>query len=108
MDMELKYGINAVRALEGEIGKTSREILTEGVNPADISFGTTLIWAGLLWKDSTLTVDQVGEELDKEEGLYLEAVTKAMRLFGASFKRILGRQFFDAADPAEEDESEKN
>ena len=89
MDLEFKYGINAIRALVRETGKTPPEIMME-FDPRDIDLGVTLIWAGLLWKKKGLTVDQVGDMLDAEEGSYFEAITKAMEVLIESFKRSFG------------------
>ncbi len=116
MDLEFKYGINAIRALVRETGKTPPEIMESGFDPRDIDLGVTLIWAGLLWKKKGLTVDQVGDMLDAEEGAYFEAITKAIDALIESFKRSFGiknvvsdlGEALSALDEALEPEPEKN
>lgn len=87
---ELKYGVNAIRALLKETGKTPAQILEGGFDPRDMEFGVALVWAGMLWQDKSLTVEKVGDMLDAEEGLYFTSVTKAVNGLVTSFKRSFG------------------
>lgn len=87
MKLDIKYGINAVRAVIKATGKTPSEILRDGFKGDDLELGTTLIWAGLLHQDKNLTTEQVGDWLDSEEGLYVKAVTEAASGFIATFNR---------------------
>lgn len=98
---KLQYGINAIRALVKETGKTPPEILESGFDPRDIEFGVALIWAGLLWQDKSLTLEQVGDLLDEaEDGAYFELVTLAVNGLVASFQRSFGIQE-EAGEPEE-------
>ena len=103
---EFKYGVNAIRAIIRATGKTPQEILIKKEALAtDMEIGTVIIWAGMLWKKKTLTVDEVGDMLDAEEGLYIEALKEAFSAFVFAFNRM----FVPAAVPAEDESgTEKN
>lgn len=101
---ELKFGVNAIRALLKETGKTPAQILEGGFDPRDMEFGVALVWAGMLWQDKSLTVEKVGDMLDAEEALYFTSVTKAVNGLVASFKRSFGIK----EEEAEAEEPEKN
>jgi hypothetical protein len=87
---ELKYGVNAMRALQEKIKKTPADILIDGFDGRDMELGVAIIWAGMLWNNRTLTVDEVGDILDSEEKLYVDALSEAVPKFISSFKRVLG------------------
>ena len=87
---EFRYGVNGIRALLRATGKTPGEIFGGGFDPRDVEFGCTLVWAGLLWQDRNLTIDQVGDWLDEEEHLYVDAVKEGLARFLDSFKRCFG------------------
>lgn len=87
---ELKYGVNAMRALQEKIRKTPADILTDGFDGRDMELGTSIIWAGMLWNNRDLTLDEVGDLLDSEEKLYVDALGEAVTKFLASFKRVYG------------------
>ena len=87
---ELKYGVNALRALQEKIGRSPADILTGGFDGRDMELGTSIIWAGMLWNNRSLTLDEVGDLLDSEEKLYVNALSEAVPKFLASFKRTLG------------------
>ena len=46
---ELKYGVNAIRALIKATGRTPDQFLGENFKALDMELGTTIIWAGMLW-----------------------------------------------------------
>ena len=87
MKLDIKYGINAVRAVIKATGKTPSEIFQNAFKGDDFEMGTILIWAGLLHQDKNLTIEQVGDWLDTEEGLYIKAVTEAVKKFMEAFNR---------------------
>ena len=87
---ELKYGVNAMRALQEKIKKTPADILTDGFDGRDMELGVAIIWAGMLWNNRDLTLDEVGDLLDSEEKLYVDALGEAVLKFLASFKRVYG------------------
>lgn len=87
---ELKYGVNALRALQEQIGKSPADVLTGGFDGRDMELGTSIIWAGMLWNNRDLTLDEVGDLLDSEEKLYIDALGEAVPKFLASFKRVFG------------------
>ena len=87
---ELKYGVNALRALQEKIGRSPADILTGGFDGRDMELGTSIIWAGMLWQNHDLTIDEVGDILDSEERLYIDALGEAVPKFLASFKRVFG------------------
>jgi len=87
---ELKYGVNAMRALQEKIRKTPADILINGFDGRDMELGTSIIWAGMLWQNHDLTIDEVGDILDSEERLYIDALGEAVPKFLASFKRVFG------------------
>jgi hypothetical protein len=87
---ELRYGVNAMRALQEKIRKTPADILINGFDGRDMELGVSIIWAGMLWNNRALTVDEVGDILDSEEKLYVNALSEAVPKFLASFKRTLG------------------
>jgi hypothetical protein len=60
----LKYGFNAIAELEEYYGKGIFSI----VNEDSIGFNTvrSILWAGMLWKNSQLKVNHVGAMLEKE------------------------------------------
>lgn len=86
-ERKFKYGLNSIRALVRETGKTPQEILEGGFDPRDVEFGVLLVWAALIWQDRNLAVDQVGDWLDSEEGLYLDAAQEAINALLEGFKR---------------------
>lgn len=43
---ELKYGVNAMRALQEKIGRSPADIITDGFDGRDMELGTSIIWAG--------------------------------------------------------------
>jgi len=104
-EMELKYGINSIRALIRETGKTPMEIMQNGFDPSDFELGITLIWAGLLWTNRKVTPDIVGQWFDDEPEAYLPAVTEAVQTFLHAFQRSLGVKPEEAQD---EETDEKN
>lgn len=85
---ELKYGVNAIRALIKATGRTPDQFLGENFKALDMELGTTIIWAGMLWQNKSLTVDEVGDMLDAESGLYAEAFGEAAKKFIESFNRL--------------------
>lgn len=87
---ELKYGVNALRALQEQIGKSPADVLTGGFDGRDMELGTSIIWAGMLWNNRDLTLDEVGDLLDSEEKLYIDALGEAVPKFLSSFKRVFG------------------
>ena len=87
---ELKYGVNALRALQEKVKKSPADILTGGFDGRDMELGVTIIWAGMLWQNHDLTIDEVGDILDSEEKLYIDALGEAVPKFLASFKRVFG------------------
>ena len=87
---ELKYGVNALRALQEKIGKSPADVLTGGFDGRDMELGTSIIWAGMLWNNRDITLDEVGDLLDSEEKLYIDALGEAVPKFRASFKRVFG------------------
>ncbi len=86
---ELKYGVNAIRALIKATGRTPDQFLGENFKALDMELGTTIIWAGMLWQNKSLTVDEVGDMLDAESGLYAEAFGEAAKAFIEAFNRLL-------------------
>jgi hypothetical protein len=103
---EFKYGVNAIRAFVRAAGKTPDEIFGGGFDPRDMEFGCTLVWAGLLWQDRNLTIDQVGNWLDEEEHLYVDAVKDALASFLDGFKRCFGSA--ETGEDASGEPEEKN
>lgn len=99
-----KYGLNGIRALVRETGKTTQEILEGGFDPRDVELGILLVWGALIWQDRNLTVDQVGEWLDAEEGLYVDAAQEAMNALLEGFRRTFRLQKTNI----ETEEPEKN
>ena len=95
---ELKYGVNALRALQEKIGRSPADILTDGFDGRDMELGTSIIWAGMLWNNRDLTLDEVGDLLDSEEKLYVDALEEAVLKFLASFKRVFGLPDADAEE----------
>ena len=95
---ELKYGVNAMRALQEKIRKTPADILINGFDGRDMELGTSIIWAGMLWNNRDLTLDEVGDLLDSEEKLYIDALGEAVPKFLASFKRVFGLPDADAEE----------
>ncbi len=90
-DREIKYGVNAIRAFLNTTGKTPQDIINGVVGEVgNIELGVTLIWAGLLHEDKSLTIDQVGDWLDEEDGLYFKAAQEAAKFFMLAFKRVFG------------------
>lgn len=89
-EMELKYGINSIRALIRETGKTPMQLMQDGFDPSDFELGITLIWAGLLWTNRKVTPDIVGQWFDDDPEAYLPAITEAMQTFLHAFQRSLG------------------
>jgi len=87
---ELKYGVNAMRALQEKVRKTPADILINGFDGRDMELGVSIIWAGMLWNNRGLTLDEVGDLLDSEEKLYIDALGEAVPKFLASFKRVFG------------------
>ena len=87
---ELKYSVNALRALQEKIGKSPADIITDGFDGRDMELGVAIIWAGMLWNNRDLTPDEVGDLLDSEEKLYVDALGEAVLKFLASFKRVYG------------------
>ena len=85
---ELKYGVNAIRALIKATRKTPDQFLGENFKVLDMELGTTIIWAGMLWQNKNLTVDEVGDMLDTENGLYAEAFGEAAKKFMEAFNRL--------------------
>ena len=85
---ELKYGVNAIRALIKATGRTPDQFLGENFKALDMELGTTIIWAGMLWQNKSLTVDEVGDMLDAESGLYAEAFGEAAKAFIEAFNRL--------------------
>lgn len=86
---ELKYGVNAIRALIKATGRTPDQFLGENFSALDMELGTTIIWAGMLWQNKSLTVDEVGDLLDAESGLYAEAFGEAAKKLIEAFNRLL-------------------
>lgn len=103
-ERKFKYGLNSIRALVRETGKTPQEILEGGFDPRDVEYGVLLVWAALIWQDRNLTVDQVGDWLDAEDGLYVEAAQEAINALLEGFRRT----FRLASIVAEGEEPEKN
>ncbi len=95
---ELRYGVNAMRALQEKIRKTPADILINGFDGRDMELGTSIIWAGMLWNNRDLTLDEVGDLLDSEEKLYIDALGEAVPKFLASFKRVFGLPDADAEE----------
>ncbi len=95
---ELKYGFNAMRALQEKIRKTPADILINGFDGRDMELGVSIIWAGMLWNNRDLTLDEVGDLLDSEEKLYIDALGEAVPKFLASFKRVFGLPDADAEE----------
>ena len=95
---ELRYGVNAMRALQEKIRKTPADILINGFDGRDMELGTSIIWAGMLWNNRGLTLDEVGDLLDSEEKLYIDALGEAVPKFLASFKRVFGLPDADAEE----------
>lgn len=87
---ELKYGVNALRALQEKTGRSPADIITDGFDGRDMELGTSIIWAGMLWNNRDLTLDEVGDLLDSEEKLYVDTLEEAVLKFLASFKRVYG------------------
>jgi hypothetical protein len=87
---ELKYGVNALRALQEKIGRPPADIITDGFDGRDMELGVAIIWAGMLWNNRDLTLDEVGDLLDSEEKLYVDALGEAVLKFLASFRRVYG------------------
>lgn len=103
-ERKFKYGLNSIRALVRETGKTPQEILEGGFDPRDVEFGIALVWAALIWQDRNLTVDQVGDWLDAEDGLYVDASQEAINALLEGFRRT----FRLAKINVEDEEPEKN
>ena len=103
---EYKYGVNAIRAIIRATGKTPHEILNmKEALATDMEIGPVIIWAGMLWKQKTLTIDAVGDMLDLEDGLYIEALREAFSAFVFAFNRM----FVPVTVPAEDESgTEKN
>jgi hypothetical protein len=105
-EMELKYGINSIRALIRETGKTPMQIMNDGFDPSDFELGITLIWAGLLWTNRKITPDVVGQWFDAEPEAYVPAITEAVQVFMSAFTRSLGVK--PDEEEADEDPEAKN
>ena len=95
---ELRYGVNAMRALQEKIRKTPADILINGFDGRDMELGTSIIWAGMLGNNRGITLDEVGDLLDSEEKLYIDALGEAVPKFLASFKRVFGLPDADAEE----------
>ena len=52
----------------------------------------------MLWNNRDLTLDEVGDLLDSEEKLYIDALGEAVPKFLASFKRVFGLPDADAEE----------
>jgi len=87
-EVELKYGVNAIRALIRETKQTPLQIMQGGFDPSDLELGISMIWAGMLWSNKKITPDMVGDWIENAEpGAYLEAVTEAVQGFTVAFTR---------------------
>lgn len=104
-EREIKFGVNALRTLLVTRNQSPDEIIANGADIRDIELGVTLVWAGLLHEDRTLTLDQVGDWLDEEEGLYFQAAQAAAVAFMAAFKRSFG---LSSKEPDEQETPPKN
>lgn len=100
-EMELKYGVNSIRALIRETGKTPMQLMQDGFDPSDFELGITLIWAGLLWTNRKVTPDIVGQWFDDDPEAYLPAITEAMQTFLHAFQRSLGVKSEDQEEEPE-------
>lgn len=81
-ERHLKFGLRALRAIEEKTGKSALGgVFWEGKNPSTDDF-TTLIWAGLLHEDKTLTIDQVIDLVDEHSSIpeLLAALSKAYKV----------------------------
>lgn len=93
---EFKYGVNAIRALISATGKTPAEIINMKEALAyDMEVGASIIWAGMVWNNKNLTIDEVGDLLDSGEGLYVEALKEAFGSLVTAFNRL----FIPPAEP---------
>lgn len=104
-EYELKYTVNAIRALIKETGKTPAEILQNGFDPTDFELGVKLIWGALLHANPKLKPDTVGDWLEMSEGVYSEAVTAAATALMAAFQKQFG---VEAGVDEEAEEDAKN
>lgn len=89
--MTLKFGLLSLRAMERDMGISFPQMI-EAINGGRVGIDILLsiIWAGLLWENRDLTVEQVGEWLDKESGENLETImSTAANEFVASFDHLL-------------------
>lgn len=89
--MTLKFGLLSLRAMERDMGIPFPQMIV-AINSGHMGIDILLsiIWAGLLWQNRTLTVEQVGEWLDAEDGESLEQImTTAANEFVASFEHLL-------------------
>lgn len=90
MKTEIRYGINAIRELLRATGRTPGDIFTEGFDPRDVDFGLSIIWAGLLWQNRDLTVVEVGDFCDEQDGRYVALIGEATEKLIAAFRRSFG------------------
>ncbi|MDR1943970.1 MAG: gene transfer agent family protein [Synergistaceae bacterium] len=102
-DYEIHYGQNALCAIEDAADMT---ILDFGARFASTTFrfgdARILVWAGMLAKRRSITLEEVGDLLDDGRENAGEAIAACITELTASFRRIVG-------NTADEDEgSSKN
>lgn len=96
----LKFGFNSGADLEEKLGKGIMAIMSE--EQIGFRLCRTLYWAGLKWKDQTLTVEKVGDMLEKEID---ENGKDLMTLMEPVMKALQKSKLLGATT---EEESEKN
>lgn len=100
----VRYGMNSIRKIEQETGKSITAVIHEVLSPgASLNTLVVIVWAGLLVRARNLTVDQVGDWLDETED-----IAKVCRPCVDALSASLERKLMVKADEGEEGSQGKN
>lgn len=85
----LKFGYNALCALEGALGIPISDIGKKLVGSVDLRTVRGLVWAGLIHESPEMTLDEVGNMLNDDLARLGEVSTKVGDAFAAAFETLV-------------------
>ena len=101
-EYSVHYGQNAICAIENELDESINEFLerlrSNGIRLADIR---TMVWAGLLKENRSITPEEVGELCDAAGVKLMDLLPECIKEFDASFARFI-------PEDKESEDTEKN
>lgn len=103
-ERELFYGVNALSAIQKELGENPVKIITSGFSPLDFNTVRIILWAGLLHSARKITPEIVGDWMDKKETPYAKLVEISIAAVSDSCDMVCDF----GTEEEDEEEPEKN